>query len=156
MSTRPKALLQSERFSLLIDGHNVMYALRVVFIEHFVDGRPRSAARDELAARLVAAFDRPGPSVRLYFDGSEANIERRSDTVEVIYSGGVGEGRADEAILADVKRQSRAGTADPVGLVTADLKLARLAQRRGVTIITPEEFLPWLPAVALPDEGVSQ
>lgn len=156
MSARAKAFLAGERFALLVDGHNVLYALRAVFIEHFVDARPRSEAREALATRLAAAFDRPGATVRLYFDGSEANVERRSATVEVIYSGGVGEGRADQAILDDIKRQSRAGTPEPMGLVTSDLKLARLAQRRGVTIIAPEELLPWLSAVAECNEGVPQ
>jgi len=154
MSTRARAFLQGERFSLLVDGHNVLYALRVVFVEHFVDGRPRSEAREALATRLAVAFERPGASVRLYFDGSEANIERRSETLEVIYSGGVGEGRADQAILDHIKHQSRAGPTDPLGLVTSDLKLARLAQRRGVAIIAPEDVLPWLSAAAAPDEGV--
>ena len=154
MSARSKAFLQAEHFSLLVDGHNVLYALRGVFVEHFVDGRPRSDAREALATRLAAAFEQPGAAVRLYFDGSEANVERRSDTLEVIYSGGVGEGRADQAILDDIKRRSRAGSVDPLGLVTSDLKLARLAQRRGVTIIAPEDVLPWLSAAAATEEGV--
>nr|WP_240902056.1 NYN domain-containing protein [Wenzhouxiangella sp. XN24] len=139
---------------MIVDGHNVLYALRGVFVEHWVDGRPRSEAREALATRLSAAFDRPGAAVRLYFDGSEASTERRSDTLEVIYSGGVGEGRADQAILDDIKRESRAGILDPLGLVTSDLKLARLAERRGVTIIAPEDVLPWLSAAAATEEGI--
>jgi hypothetical protein len=131
----------------LIDGHNLLYAARQGFLEHLVDGHPGTAAREELARRLVDAFVDADQAVFLYFDGSEANTEIRSAQVQVIYPGGAGDQRADAAILKHISRLVAPGDgggdgdATPVIVVTRDLKLARRARKRGADVMAPGEFL---------------
>ncbi len=122
----------------ILDGHNILYAARPAFLEQLADGHPGSAAREELVRRLVAAFGPSGPRVFLYFDGSEATTEARSGQVQVIYSGGEGEQRADKAILNCV---SDPELETPLVVVTRDIRLARRARKRGASVMDPAEFL---------------
>ncbi len=126
---------------VLIDGHNLLYALRPRFAAQLVDGHPGTAARDALAAQMVAVFDQPGAVVRIYFDGGEAHAEQRSAQVEVIYPGGTGDQRADQAILAALAQHAASAAAEerPI-VVTRDIKLARRARKRGATVIDPAAF----------------
>jgi len=134
---------------VLIDGHNLLYAMRPRFAAQLVDGHPGTAAREALVAQMVAAFDQPGAVVRIYFDGGEAHTEQRSAQVEVIYPGGTGDQRADRAILAAlahrIEAESGAEPQEPAGrpspiVVTRDIKLARRARKRGATVIDPAAF----------------
>jgi len=149
---------------ILIDGHNLLYALRPRFAAQLVDGHPGTAAREALVAQLVAVFDQPGQVVRVYFDGGEAHAEQRSPQVEVIYPGGAGDQRADRAILAALPHlgpqrgltpfaasQQRGQTplADAV-VVTRDIKLARRARKRGATVIDPAAFFAECDAGLIP------
>lgn len=124
---------------LLIDGHNLLYALRPKFAAELADGHPGRAAREALAVRLLAAFPPPGPPVRLYFDGAEALEETRSERLTVIYPGGAGEQLADRAILAELSRGTT-GRPAPVVVVTRDHQLARRARKRGAEVMDPVEF----------------
>lgn len=126
---------------VLIDGHNLLYAMRPRFAAQLVDGHPGTAAREALVAQMVAAFDQPGAVVRIYFDGGEAHTEQRSAQVEVIYPGGAGDQRADQAILAALAQHAASPTAEerPI-VVTRDIKLARRARKRGATVIDPAAF----------------
>ena len=130
--------------TFILDGHNILYASRLAFLEHLVDGHPGSAAREALVQRLVRAFNAPGPEVCLYFDGSEPVTEVHSDRVRVIYSGGDGEQRADRAILRHVSQHVAAGDVASVVVVTRDIKLARRARKRGASVMPPAEFLEML------------
>jgi hypothetical protein len=125
----------------LIDGHNLLYAVRQGFLDHLVDGHPGGAAREELVRRLVGAFVAADQAVFLYFDGSEAKTEIRSAQVQVIYPGGAGDQRADAAILRHVAQLAAAGEGTPIIVVTRDLKLARRARKRGADVMAPGEFL---------------
>lgn len=79
-------------------------------------------------------------AVRVYFDGGEPHVERRSAEVEVIYPGGQGDQRADEAILAALREdEAREGPAPVV--VTRDRKLARRARKRGAVVVDPGKYL---------------
>jgi hypothetical protein len=130
----------TEKITYLLDGHNILYALRQAFIEQLVDGHPGTAAREELAERLRRAFARPGPAVFLYYDGGEAHAESRSAQLQVIYSGGDGEHRADRAILGHLRQLAESAPVAPVVVVTRDIALARRARKRGASIMAPEEF----------------
>jgi predicted RNA-binding protein with PIN domain len=125
---------------LLIDGHNLLYALRPRFADHLVDGHPRSAARAALVEALRNAFDGEARHVRIYFDGRTPHTERHSAEVEVIYPGGEGDQCADRAILRDLAEQARESVGTNVTVVTRDIKLAKRARRRGAAVVDPEAF----------------
>lgn len=127
----------------IIDGHNLLYALRPHFAAQLVDGHPGGAAREALVEMLVAAFTGPGQAVHVYFDGGTAHSERRSAQVEVIYPGGEGDQRADKAILRALADGENEGV--PVTVVTRDIKLARRARKRGAAVMDPGVFFEaWL------------
>ena len=130
--------------TFILDGHNILYASRPVFLEHLVDGHPGTAAREALVQRLLLAFASPGPEVWLSFDGSEPMTEVRSDRVRVSYSGGDGDQRADRAILRQVSMHAAAGNVSAVVVVTRDITLARRARKRGAGIMAPGAFLEML------------
>ncbi len=130
--------------TFILDGHNILYAARPAFFEHLVDGHPGTAAREALVQRLLLAFAAPGPAVYLYFDGSEPVTEARSARLQVIYSGGEGDQRADRAILRQVSAHAVAGDGAAVVVVTRDIKLARRARKRGASVMEPGAFLAML------------
>lgn len=127
--------------TFILDGHNILYAARPAFLEQLVDGHPGTAAREELVQRLLRVFTTPGHDVILYFDGDDPRQECRSDRVQVVYSGGDGDQRADRAILRQVTERAASGDAADMIVVTRDLKLARRARKRGAGIMAPAEFL---------------
>ena len=134
------AIAQGQPFTLFIDGHNVLYALEDIFGRHFVDGLPGLRARVEFANCLTRAFDKPGADVMLYFDGGDPEQQSLSDQVRIIYSGGTGEHRADEAILKHLAFCLQSGASAPLCLVTRDADFSRQARTMGVIIMHPEEL----------------
>ena len=135
-----RAVAQGDPFTLIIDGHNVLFELEDIFSQYFVDGFPGTKARAEFGNCLIRIFDGPGADVLLYFDGDDPKQHSLSDQVRVIYSGGTGEHRADEAILKHLMFFSQSGSSAPLCLVTRDADFARQAREIGVIIIHPEEF----------------
>ncbi|HUH00313.1 MAG TPA: NYN domain-containing protein [Gammaproteobacteria bacterium] len=124
----------------ILDGHNVLYAMRQAFLEQLAEGHPGTAAREELIQRLARAFIPPGPEVFLYFDGSAPGTESPSEQLRVIYPGGEGDQRADTAILEHVNEHLQAGKEAQLVVVTRDIKLARRARKRGASVLEPAEF----------------
>jgi len=135
-----RAVANGESFTLFIDGHNVLFELKEVFGQYFVDGLPGTKARVEFADRIARIFDKPGADVLLFFDGDDPKQHTLSDQVRIIYSGGTGEHRADEAILKHLMAISQSGALVPLCLVTRDADFARQARDMGVIIMHPEEF----------------
>lgn len=126
----------------LIDGHNLLYACRQAFLGQLADGHPGTAARAELVRRLVAACPAPGPALVVYFDGAEPNTHSPAKSIDVIYSGGDGGQRADNAILKHVNKHVADTSRDTqLVVVTRDIKLARRVRKRGARVIDPGEFL---------------
>ena len=139
---------------LIIDGHNLLYAVRARFAPQLVDGHPRTAAREALVETLLGAFRACGHSVRIYFDGPVPHRERRSEEIEVIYPGGEGDQRADQAILRDLADLAGEDERQPATVVTRDIKLARRARKRGATVVDPEAFFAvWVEGGMTPTEG---
>ncbi len=135
-----QALARGYPFRLFIDGHNVLFALENIFGQYFVNGLPEAKARVALTDRLDRVFDKPGPDVLLYFDGNDQNQHTISDQMRVMYSGGTGKHRTDEAILANLTYLTQSGSSTPICLVTRDADFARQAREMGVNIIDPREF----------------
>lgn len=135
-----RAAAQGDPFALFIDGHNVLFELEGIFGQYFVDGFPGTRARAEFGKCLTRIFDKPGADVLLYFDGDDPKQHSLSDQVRVIYSGGTGEHRADEAILKHLMAFNHSALPGPLCLVTRDADFARQAREMGVLIMHPEEF----------------
>lgn len=135
-----RAAAQGDPFTLFIDGHNVLFELQDIFGQYFVDGFPGTRARAEFGKCLTRIFDKPGADVLLYFDGDDPKQHSLSDQVRVIYSGGTGEHRADEAILKHLMAFNQSARPGPLCLVTRDVAFARQAREMGVIIMHPEEF----------------
>ena len=135
-----RAVAQSDPFTLFIDGHNALFELEDIFGKYFVDGFPGTVARAEFGKCLNRIFDKPGADVLLYFDGDDPKQHSLSDHVRVIYSGGTGEHRADEAILKHLMAFNQSAPPGPICLVTRDAAFARQAREMGVIIMHPEEF----------------
>ncbi|WP_405243726.1 NYN domain-containing protein [Lentisalinibacter salinarum] len=125
---------------VLVDGHNLLFALRARFAEHLVEGHPGADAREALVQALLDAFADAADLVRIYFDGATPHREQRSAQVEVIYPGGAGDQRADRAILRDLTERPDEFPVGAITVVTRDIKLARRARKRGATIVDPEAF----------------
>ncbi|MFZ4539581.1 NYN domain-containing protein [Propionivibrio sp.] len=142
------AIAQGHPFTLFIDGHNVLYTLKDLFLRHFLDDRPGPMARTELANCLTSIFFKQGADVMLYFDGNDPSQQSLSDQVRVFYSGGAGAHRADEAILKHLMHYVHSDSSAPLCLVTHDADFARQASAMGVSIIHPEEFATSLDIVA--------
>ena len=135
-----RAVAQGDPFTLFIDGHNVLFELEDIFGQYFVDGFPGTRARGEFGNCLTRIFDKPGADVLLYFDSDEPKQHSLSDQVRVMYSGGKGENRADEAILKHLMVFNQSGSSALLCLVTRDADFARQAREMGVIIMHPEEF----------------
>ena len=132
--------MPAPRLTYILDGHNVLYAMRQTFVGQLAEGHPGTAAREELIHRLVRAFVPPGPDVFLNFYGSEPGTESPSEQLRVISPGGEGDQRADKAILEHVKEHVRAGKEAQLVVVTGDIRLARRARKRGASVLEPGEF----------------
>ena len=135
-----RAAAQGDLFTLFIDGHNVLFELEDIFGQYFVDGFPGTRARTEFGNCLTRIFDKPGADVLLYFDGDDPLQQSLSDQVRVIYSGGMGDHRADEAILRHLMVLNTSSRRQYLCLVTRDADFARQAREMDVLIIDPAEF----------------
>lgn len=155
------------RSIILIDGHNLLYALRSRFAVQLLDGHPGAVAREALVEQLATVFDKPGYEIRVYFDGGKTCTEKRSAQVWVIFPGGAGDQRADRAILAALREQVGPDAAAPNAaehgpvceaiepaamrvVVTRDIRLAKRARRRGANVLDPAAFFAECDAGRLP------
>ena len=125
---------------VVIDGHNLVFRLSVLFRHLFDNGRPGSAAKGLLIERLRNQIDRArGLQIALWFDGALAAVETPHPQLTVRYSGGTGPDRADREILAFLREQVPASPW-PVFLVTDDIDEARHAKKLGAQIVACGEF----------------
>jgi predicted RNA-binding protein with PIN domain len=91
---------------LLLDGHNVLFAL-----DHlqpcFENGNPGAKARGrliELVQRLIAG--RAKVHARIVFDGPVGSVQTVGANLEVEFSGGTADQRADDAIVRHLGQKS--------------------------------------------------
>ena len=93
------AIAQSDSCTLLIDGHNVLHALKSTFGSYFENNIPGKKARKELTRRLRELVDlHQNISVDLWFDGPEEVDVTVNEKIRVRFSGGSGQDRADKKI----------------------------------------------------------
>ncbi|MEK9812319.1 MAG: hypothetical protein VW440_04650 [Bordetella sp.] len=151
--------LQSQQPCLVIvDGHNLLFRLSILFFQWFEDGRPSLEAREQLTQRLLQrVMDYKSLRIELWFDGDEESSTKLHERLQVNYSGGRGKDRADRRIISSLRGfPATANTslaspsphapefgADPTALtfvVTDDLGLARRIRKTTVIPIACGEF----------------
>ncbi len=128
-----------QHIQLMVDGHNVLN-LHEKFVLKKEFGQSHEDARNELADDLLAVLPEFGDcDVRLYFDGDYMTTLQVGDRLRVIYSGGVGEHRADNAIVDDLMLARATGTFCVV--VTQDNGLADRVRAEGGWVARSEAFI---------------
>lgn len=151
--------LQSEQPCLVIvDGHNLLFRLSVLFLQWFEDGRPSLEAREQLSQRLLQKVTNyKSLHIELWFDGDEESSIQLHERLRVNYSGGKGKDRADRRIISSLRGTTAASQtaptssspqpsqlgSDPTALtfvVTDDLGLARRTRKTTVMPIACGEF----------------
>lgn len=125
---------------VVIDGHNLIFRLSMLFRHLFDNGRPGSAAKGLLVERLRGQIDRArGLEIALWFDGALATIETPHPQLTIRYSGGTGPDRADREIVAHIRTHLPQSPC-PVFLITDDLDEARRAMKLGAQVLSCGEF----------------
>lgn len=138
-------LALGQRATLVVDGHNVLFALPALFQPFFEDGIPGSRARQALEQRLAALTRRhPRLDIQLWFDGDSVSERSVSENLRVNFSGGSGSNRADRQILAFLHHLETFSPNLARAVVTADRDEARAAERTGAMVMAPEELALWL------------
>lgn len=126
---------------LLIDAHNTLFALQSRYRLPSDHRWPTAQTRQWLVEDVVQLLENT-PSVRAYivFDGPERTESTASHNVQVIYSGGTGEHRADDVLVDQAKFLSQAG-AENLIIITNDGELAGRASRHGAKNLAPTALL---------------
>ena len=133
--------------TLLIDGHNCLFALRELLDLPFHEDRPGAGACQHFANRLVPLVrQHRNLIVHLWFDSDTAATERVEDNLRVLYSGGVGRDRADQGIIDYLHSRTHAAERGTTRcfVVTADRAEAAEVEATGARVIAPEEFVSLL------------
>ncbi len=129
------------RLRLLIDGHNVINLVPAFANRIGVDSH--ETIRDAFVERLVAAQPLFGVcETEIYFDGAIRNDYNPGRNVRVHYSGGVGDHKADRAILDLL--EFYLDTGDYCVVVTEDGDLRNEARSLGSRIIGSRDFMELL------------
>ena len=138
-------LAQGRAATLVVDGHNALFMLPALFRPHFENGTPGARAREALEERLLGlARSQPRLSIQLWFDGATRTERSLADNFKVNFSGGSGDNRADDQIIAFLHHLEQASPELARAVVTADRDEARAAERTGAMVMAPEELARWL------------
>ena len=136
-----RALLCEKGAVLLVDGHNIFFALQGKYAAPAGPVVPDREKRARFVADVTrVAHARPTCRAWVVFDGPYPCEESPAPNVRVVYSGGAGEHRADK-IVADTARflrQSEPGV--PVIVATNDNALRGEVQKIGALAMTAAEL----------------
>ena len=119
-----ESIIHNREMIWFLDGHNILFGLPELFGTLDAAGKPTEESRYKLSeslVSLVAAADRC--QVRLYYDGPEHSEYSPSGSVKVIYSGGEGAHRADDAICSDMEWLCEKASNIPFFITTDDRDL---------------------------------
>ena len=137
-----QCVVNRQRCTLLIDGHNVLFRWRPLLGQYF-DGevpgvRARAALIDRLQQMAVAI---PEVTTDLWFDGPQAEDQTICENLRVRFSGGVGRDRADQQIIAHLKYLHEQQDKGLKIVVTADQEFADAARKLNAMTMAPLELL---------------
>jgi predicted RNA-binding protein with PIN domain/pimeloyl-ACP methyl ester carboxylesterase len=140
-----EALAHDRACTLVVDGHNVLHKLGWLFRADFEQGFPGKRARQALVQRLQAlCLQRSGLMIHLWFDGPEQGESRASENLQIHFSGGCGENRADKQILAYLHHLQLSQPALLRAVVTDDRDEAGQALLTGALAMAVQELALWI------------
>jgi hypothetical protein len=140
-----RAIADSSHAQVLIDGHNCLLAVDAIS-RRFVDQQQAAGApgRHWLAQACSTIFESAIEArVTLYFDGDERHEETISGNVVVVYSGGVGDQRADNEIIKQLQYLAADEVRHQAFLISNDRALRQQASDLGANIIDAEVLADW-------------
>lgn len=138
-------LAGSEPAMLMIDGHNVLFGIPGRYSAARGRARTDSEKREMLvkdAARLLEAV----PTVRgwIVFDGATRTDSSPTSNVQVSFSGGKGEHRADGVLLDQIRFFRSRENPPAVFLVSNDNGLCGAARKLGAQTLAVHQFASFL------------
>ncbi len=142
-----KAIRGQGRLILLIDGHNMLFALPGRYSPQRGKAMLEGDKRDKLVRDIVTLFaDIPAARAWIVFDGGTRSDLSPSGNVRVSYSGGQGEHRADGVLIDQIRFFSEQMKDDPVPvwLVSNDNALCGSARRLGAETVSVHHFAAFL------------
>ncbi len=138
------AIADNTEMLWLLDGHNILFLLPEMFGTFDEEGIPTASSRLALSNLLVRLTrDAPECQVQLFYDGPEYNEIQAAPNVKVVYSGGEGDHRADDAICSVLEYQCYQANNIPFLLTSDDRELRLRAERLGSHLMTINEFFAW-------------
>ena len=86
---------------VMFDGHNILFGLSDIFRPDYEEGVPKQRARQRLVRMVQCLIDsRPKVNGLIFFDGPSGTFQKVAPNLRVEFSGGTGEHRADQLIIA--------------------------------------------------------
>jgi len=138
-------LFRNKNALLLLDGHNLLFGLKDIFSPDYENGYPGRKARQrlvDLVAKLVRA--RPNVLTKICFDGPAGASAKVAPNLEVFYSGGQGQNRADELIVSQLQFTGLKDLAQKVFVVSDDREVRRGILRTGASYVPCDLFAVFL------------
>lgn len=142
-----KGLRGQGRLIVLIDGHNMLFALPGRYSPQRGRAMLEGEKRDKLVRDIVMLFDDiPAARAWIVFDGGTRADLSPASNVRVSYSGGQGEHRADGVLIDQIRffSEQMQGDSVPIWLVSNDNALCGSARRLGAETISVHHFAAFL------------
>ena len=146
-TTLEKALCGDIPAILLLDGHNVLLTLAV----RYNPKRGQSMSNTQRRGLLVHDVEKlisATPTLRswIVFDGAEPTDTNVGDNLRVLFSGGMGEHRADRVLVDSIRFFKTDEPELAVLLVSDDKELCAQVRRLGAETVGVVEFGDYLPS----------
>ena len=126
---------------VLVDGHNVIHGLPAKYAKPSGNSGADIRERGRLAQDIARRFERtPQARVQIIFDGPRHQETCVVPNVTVVYSGGLGQHRADDCILERIVFFKREFPEMRLTLVSDDVALCVKAEKKGATVQGVKEF----------------
>lgn len=113
---------------IMFDGHNILFGLEDIFAPDYEEGVPKQRARQRLVRMVQCLVEsRPKVNALICFDGPSGSLQNVAPNLRVEFSGGNGEHRADQLIIANL--QGKTAPNRKVFVVSDDLAVQREATK---------------------------
>lgn len=140
-----EALAHDLPCTLVVDGHNVLHKLGWLFRSDYEQGFPGKRARQALVQRLqTLSLQRSGLMIHLWFDGPQQGESCASENLQIHFSGGCGENRADKQIVAYLHHLQLSQPTLLRAVVTDDRDEAGQALVTGALAMAVQELALWI------------
>jgi hypothetical protein len=136
-----KAIADNSNILWFLDGHNVLFGLPDLFGTLDDNGNHTEDSRKKLSDFLVQlVVNAPNCRIELFFDSPQHRVIQTSPNVSVIYSGGEGDHKADNAICDALERHCAESQNRDFVLTTDDKELQKRAGRLCAEIMNTHQF----------------